>query len=424
MQRVATLSHNTSFKTADSTERLSVFSWNIMHKDFALCHIDTRFSHATEDMLIWSKRLPKLRTKIAHSNADIICLQEVSTGSFVDDFGTYFQQKHGYDYRCNPNVPHKEKGVGDFTTAIMYKASKFECVHEDYRSRATILLLTNKLEQSQCRHCIKSQGICLYHSIFVVNVHLESPRNERENVSTRVNGLKSILKRIRFCISEKLKLNMDTETANIRILIMGDFNCGAHDPPSMMLMNRNPDFQAHPHRFQEAYQEKLVSEQLVMEQEFDPNLKAKHYPTIIGTEFVYSCDLLFYTANNMVLHGVGNTMDEDIESDLKWKEKCTERIEQWMESGKQTNKMGQMHYADFTNLWAMPNDQVPSDHLPICGMFQMENMCHVNNQQNEECRCCQERVKKKNMSKKEKREIRKKKKNQNLDWKVHEMTSF
>merc|ERR1719499_2794557 len=192
-------------------------------------------------MLIWKNRLPKLRRKIQDSNADIVCLQEISLGSFVDDFGGYFQSKHGYDYRLNPSCGRADSGIGgDFTTAIMFKSSKFECVHEDYRSRAIILLLTNKLEQSQCVHCRESKRICLYHSFFVVNVHLES---KGDRGSARVNALKSILKRIRFCISEKLKINNfdEKEAANVRVLIMGDFNSGVEDPPSLMLLNANDD---------------------------------------------------------------------------------------------------------------------------------------------------------------------------------------
>merc|ERR1719295_2063362 len=122
-------------------------------------------------MLIWKNRLPKLRQKIHHSNADV---------------GGYFQAKQGYDYRLNPSCGRSDSGIGgDFTTAIMFKSSKLECVYEDYRSRAIILLLTNKLEKSQCVHCRESKRICLYHSFFVVNVHLES-RGDRG--SARVNA--------------------------------------------------------------------------------------------------------------------------------------------------------------------------------------------------------------------------------------------
>merc|ERR1719499_2369414 len=291
-------------------------------------------------MLIWKNRLPKLRQKIHHSNADVVCLQEISLGSFVDDFGGYFQAKQGYDYRLNPSCGRSDSGIGgDFTTAIMFKSSKLECVYEDYRSRAIILLLTNKLEQSQCVHCRESKRICLYHSFFVVNVHLEAGNRE----SARISALKSILKRIKFCISEKLKINNieNGESANIRILIMGDFNSGFQEAPSLMLFNENDDEKKHCHQFQEVYLEKMVQEEYHREFKSseslkvdDPNLRIKHYPSFVITEDAYSIDLMFYTADNLKLRGVSNTMDEDIESELKWKEKCTERINEWMESGK------------------------------------------------------------------------------------------
>merc|ERR1719333_321445 len=118
-------------------------------------------------------------------------------------------------------------------------------------------------------------------------------------------------------------------------------------------------------------------------------------------------------------------MEEDIESDIKWKEKGTERIEQWMESGKQTNKRGDVQLADFSNLWALPNHQVPSDHLPISALFEFNSLCDDNNRLNEQCRCCLELKTKSKMSKKEKREQRRKKKKQNgNEWKFCEMTSF
>jgi len=399
-----------------------------LHKDFAMFLED--YPLATEDMLIWKNRLPKLRGKMHDSNADIVCLQEVSFGSFVDDFGGYFQSKHGYDYRLNQS-PLKMKDT-DHTTAIMFKSSKFECVHEDHRSRAIILLLTNKLEQSQCVHCRESKRICLYHSFFVVNVHLESPRNGQKNESSRVNALKSVLKRIRFCISEKLKINNvdNTETANIRILIMGDFNSGIENAPSLMLLNTNDDERKHHHHFQEAYLDKMVQEKY--QNEFkcseslkvdDANLKLKHFPSYITNDRVYCIDLMFYTADNVILHGVGNTMDEELETELKWKEKCTERIDEWMESGKRTNKNEQWQLADYSGIWALPNHEVPSDHLPISALFEFTNLCDANNRENEQCRCCLELKVKQKMSKKEKRAQRRKKRNQN-EWKFCEMTSF
>merc|ERR1719334_237914 len=383
-------------------------------------------------MLLWKNRLPKLRRKIHHSNADIVCLQEVSQESFVDDFGGYFQSKHGYDHRLTPTSGKvdESKGEGDFTTAVMFKSNKFECVHEDYRSRAMILLLTNKLEQSQCVHCRESKRICLYHSFFVVNVHLES-KSDRE--SARINALKSILKRIRFCLSEKLKINnVDKEAANVRILMMGDFNSGVENAPSLMLLNANDDEKKHPFHFQEAYLDKMVQEQYQNEfkssesLEMDEvNLRIKHHPSYILNDRAYSIDLMFYTADNVKLHGVGNAMDEKLETQIKWKEKCTGRITEWMESGKRTNKDEQWHLADYSGIWALPNHEVPSDHLPISALFEFPNLCDGHNRLNEQCRCCLELKVKKKMSKKEKREQRKKKKNnQKGGWKFHEMASF
>lgn len=310
MTSLATFPYNTSYETTNDSNKLSVLSWNILNKDFAMFLED--YPHATEDMLLWKNRLPKLRHKIHHSNADIVFLQEVAHSSFVDDFGGYFQSKYGYDYRLNSS-PVKMKDT-DHTTAMMFKSSKFECVHEDHRSRAIILMLTNKLEQSQCVHCRESKRICLYHSFFVVNVHLEAGNRE----SARISALKSILKRIKFCISEKLKINNidNGESANIRILIMGDFNSGFQEAPSLLLLNENDDEKKHYHQFQEVYLDKMVQEEYHREFKSseslkvdDPNLRIKHYPSFIVTDAAYSIDLMFYTADNMKLHGVSNTMD-------------------------------------------------------------------------------------------------------------------
>ena len=137
-------------------------------------------------------------------------------------------------------------------------------------------------------------------------------------------------------------------------------------------------------------------------------------------------DLLFYTADTLTLRGVGNVMEEDIESAIKWKEKCAERIDQWLERGKKTNKSGQFHLADYSDIWHCPNHEMPSDHLPICGVFEFTNLCEANNGKNERCRCCLEPAVKKKMNKKEKREQRKrkKKKRQEIEWLFHEIQSF
>jgi len=396
---------------------MSILSWNVMHPDFALCHINTTFTHATEDELIWTNRLPKLRQKIAATNADIVCLQEVSQESFVSDFGTYFQDKHGYNYRLNDSRGRVEagKGEGDFTTAILFKSNKFECVHQDNRSRATIVLLTNKLEQSQCAHCTHSQRICLYHSMFVVNVHLEVAKNQDKS---GVNALKKVLKRIDWCISDKLRLNADAESANIRILILGDFNCSIKDEGSRMLLNANGDSKKHRYRFQEAIQQQMLSANYHCDHDDEDlhyNLRIKHFPSYITNGRAYSIDLLFYTVNSLRLKGVGNQLDDHLESEVKWKEQCTQRIDQWLENGRNTNQHGVDYCADYTDIVALPNEHFPSDHLPMSGLFEFENVCGALNGGNQQCRCCLEQKVKRKLSKKEKKEQRKRRREQQLN---------
>jgi len=396
-----------------------------MYKDF---DDPEDYVHAKPEDLDWKLRLPKLRKKIASANADIVCLQEISKQSFADDFGTPFQEKHGYDFIVNDG---SKKSKVDFSIGIMWKANKFECAYHDFRARATILLLTNKLEAAQCPKCVHQQRACLYHSFFVVSVHLDSPVGGKDNESTRINQLKSVLKRINFCIADTLKLNACTETANVRIVIVGDFNSGVSCPGSKMLQNENEKFAKHQYHFKEAYLEKMRSGDYNLDHPsvdlVDPNLRIKHFPTYCIIDRVYCIDLLFYTVDTMKLVGVSKTMDDDMESKIKWKEKCAERIEEWMQSGKQTNKQGQLHLADFNDIWAAPNQDMPSDHMPICGVFQFENLCEANNRLNEQCRCCLEVVKKK--KKKKDKNGRKSKKNQAKNgresaWTFHEICSF
>merc|ERR1712079_593238 len=174
---------------------------------------------------------------------------------------------------------------------------------------------------------------------------------------------------------------------------------------------------------EEQYQNEFKSSESLEVDEV--NLRIKHYPSYILNDRAYSIDLMFYTADNVKLHGVSNTMDEELETQIKWKEKCTERINEWMENGKKTNKHQQWHLADYTNLWALPNHEVPSDHLPISALFEFTSLCDDNNRLKEQCRCCLELKVKPKMSKKDKREQRRKKKKQNgNEWKFCEMTSF
>merc|ERR1712113_308443 len=126
---------------------------------------------------------------------------------------------------------------------------------------------------------------------------------------------------------------------------------------------------------------------------------------------------MFYTASNIKLYGVRNVIDEDIESELKWTEKCGLRIDEWLANDKKTNKLEQYNLADFTDIWALPNFKVPSDHTPIGALFEFDYICSTHNghnRQNMQCRCCLEPVVKKKLSKKERREERMKRQREKM----------
>jgi len=310
----------------------------------------------------------------------------------------------------------------------MYKSSKFECEYEDYRARAMILLLTNKLEKSKCNKCINSKNICILHSFFMVTVHLDSPRKGKNNESTRVNQIKSVLKRINFCITDKLKLNLSEETTNIRILIAGDFNSGHEcDASQMLLTNNNPQFQ-HQYNFKDAYHENIISGDY-NHHKLPPNncnLRIKYFPTYAAIGNIFSIDLMFYTNNNVKVKGVTYTLPDDVKNDINWDETLGQRIEEWIENDRKTNPNGQYHLADYHDILQLPNKQLPSDHLPLAAIFQFDNICDVYNKKNKECRCCMEQIVTKKKKDKSKKKIRNKHKNNNseTEWKFHQINSF
>eukprot|EP01084_Bolivina_argentea_P313701 543270_1 len=409
---IHTYTHSTQFKTTALPQSISLLSWNILHKNDAPKKM---FPYAHPDHLNWNKRLIKIKNHLSNSNTDIICLQEISKSSFTQDFGTEFAAKYNYSSKVNNN-----KKTHDSTQAIMYKSSKFICQYEESRSRALITLLTNKLEQSNCIHCKNSKHICIYHSFFIVSAHLNSPRKSDE--STRISQIKSILNRINFCVSDKLQLNPNTEINNIRIIIVGDFNCGHESDTSQMLLNgnNNKSFK-HKFQFKDAYHEQMLCT-IQNYNEYEPNLRIKYFPTYIAHGNIFAIDLMFYIENHFKLKGVTNTLDEEIKSEIHWNEVMDKRINEWIENDKKTNVNGLYHLADQRNILQGPNEKIPSDHLPLAAVFEMNNICEMENENNMECRCCLEKVMKKQNAKNKKRKRNTDKLNEN-GWKFYEMYS-
>eukprot|EP01084_Bolivina_argentea_P291356 500730_1 len=422
-ESIQTYSHSTQFKTAKLTQCISLLSWNIIHKDFV--DPDEGYgAYATADDLDWIKRLPKIKNKLVSTNADIICLQEVDKNTFANDIGNEMKQKHNYSFIVN--IPKKSKV--DFTVAIMYKSSKFECKYEDRRARALILLLTNKLDQTSCPKCINSKTICIYHSFFVVSVHLDSARGSKNNELTRINQIKSVLKRINYCITQKLHLNISDEIKNIRIILVGDFNTFYEcDTAQMLLQQNNMQFQ-HKFEFKEVYSERIIDGDYNCHNlpPNDANIRIKYFPTYCAVGIISAIDLMFYTKNNLILKGVIETVPDDVRQEIKWDEIMEERITEWKKTKEYKlfwpNNDGELIYNNnniCNDILLLPNKQFPSDHLPIAAVFEFKNICHVEN--DEKCRCSIQVMMKKKQNKKSKNNHKNKYED---NWKFYEMNSF
>merc|ERR1719319_2046787 len=77
----------------------------------------------------------------------------------------------------------------------------------------------------------------------------------------------------------------------------------------------------------------------------------------------------------MSLKAVSDTMDAKVREDMKWDERATRRIGEWLGKDKGTNKHGQFHLADFAGVLNLPNTQIPSDHMPIAALFELKPLC-------------------------------------------------
>eukprot|EP01083_Nonionella_stella_P183507 663398_1 len=417
---IETYGFSKTFKTTHDSQRISVLSWNVMHKDFVDVSVNRKAMYASLDDLTWNQRLPKIKKKLSSSNADIVCLQEIDKHSFTDDIGHYFKQKHNYSFKLNQ---HKKIKV-DFSLAIMYKSSKFKCEYEDYRQRAIILLLTNTLDKAKCSTCIHSTNLCIHHSFFLATVHLQSQGKSfgkddgNNHESTRVNQIKSVIKRINLCI-RNMKLSHST-AHGIRIIIVGDFNSfHEYDTAQMLLNNNNSEFH-HKYQFKDAYHEKLIleNERYGILACNDCNLRIKRFPTYAALGNIMSIDFMFYTHNNMELKGITNTIPDNIRKEVRWNEMVSKRIDEWLQNDRKTNCFEQYMFADYRNILQLPNQQIPSDHFPIGCIFQFHTAG------NEQCLDCvnQPTIKSK---KKQNKSCNSQRYNKNYNtWAFHEINSF
>ena len=95
------------------------------------------------------------------------------------------------------------------------------------------------------------------------------------------------------------------------------------------------------------------------------------------------------------------------------------RIDEWMKNEKEKDNE---NIADFSKVLLLPNQEFPSDHLPVSAVFEFDDLCTKLNKQNKTCLVCDEQVKKVGKTKNNQKKRPKLKNKQ--EWVFHEMCSF
>ncbi|ETO05344.1 hypothetical protein RFI_32053 [Reticulomyxa filosa] len=176
--------------------QFSVTSFNMLTKKFEQ---KDYYQYVNEQARQWSFRCPKLVEIIDSFRSDIICLQEVFSPTFVQEFGNVLKctKELGFQHVMEDTTHH-------ITCCTLFDPKKFAMVYHEFRSRTVLVLLERltteadeKQESVQDNKEDVDTGCSRY--IFVVNVHLEgSP----DKWSTRFAQIKSVLSRISFRLSE------------------------------------------------------------------------------------------------------------------------------------------------------------------------------------------------------------------------------
>lgn len=146
---------------------IKVVTWNILHPDYALSdRYKIKPAHLT-----WEHRKPLIEKELIHTNADVICLQEVSHDSYPE--------MKGYEVILNINKKRKkeiEKAERPLLVATYYKSERFTLVSTLHSSRT----LTVSLKQNDDKVWI------------IQNVHLPVEVKEQLNHLKGLKGKKRI----------------------------------------------------------------------------------------------------------------------------------------------------------------------------------------------------------------------------------------
>ena len=182
--------------------QLSVLSYNILLPN----SVDAWWTYkmynpplSTDKQYIssWESRRDLLKNRIHLINADVVCLQEVSPTSFIDDFS--FMKALGYD-EC------EMFRKGRFRPATFWKSHKCALAAPPVHKDRT--LLTTFVIDGAPWH--------------VLNCHLQAGKHGTRRVRQIIDGIKGVV-----TLSKKLK----SDHGNPNLIVCGDFNggpeCGA-----------------------------------------------------------------------------------------------------------------------------------------------------------------------------------------------------
>merc|ERR1712173_529294 len=94
--------------------------------------------------------------------------------------------------------------------------------------------------------------------------------------------------------------------------------------------------------------------------------------------------------NNLKLKGVTQTLPEEMKEQIGWDKVMSQRIEEWKERRKMVKEddEDQCILADYSDILNLPNQKLPSDHLPIAAVFEFVDICAERNKNEAKCRCC------------------------------------
>ncbi|KAH7363243.1 glucose-repressible alcohol dehydrogenase transcriptional effector [Plectosphaerella cucumerina] len=123
-----------------SLERIKVFSWNVLCDKYAT---PQTYGYTPTSALSWEYRKDCIMTELREKDADFLCLQEISTEAFKEEFSPELAQ---LDYRgvhwpkTRAKTMAEKDSLGVDGCATFYKASKFILLDKQVIEFATIAI--------------------------------------------------------------------------------------------------------------------------------------------------------------------------------------------------------------------------------------------------------------------------------------------